>query len=336
MIRAILALLVAIQCAAVRTAAADDFYKGKTLKIISGTTAGSGTDVYARLLQQYFGRHIPGGPSVVVENMPAGNGLAAINHIYNIAAKDGTEIGLFNRSALFAPLLGDDNAKFAPERLDWIGTPGSFGDDAWVFMIRSDLPYRSFDDLRHADPPLEVAGSNVNPFIALLNTELGVKMKIVYGYANQEMALAFQRGEVNAIGNAYLSVVSTTPDLLSKHIGRILVQFGHAKRLPALADVPTARELAQGADDSALIDLADFSLTLGFPIAAPPGVPQERIATLRQAFADTMADPAYKADAERLKLAYSPKLGIDLQADLVRLAETPASVVEHYRELFKR
>jgi tripartite-type tricarboxylate transporter receptor subunit TctC len=328
-------LLLAIQLGFVRAAqAADDFYKGKTLKIFSGTTAGSGTDAYARLIQQYFGKHIPGNPSVVVENMPAGNGLAAINHIYNIAAKDGTEIGLFNRSALFAPLLGDDNAKFAPELLNWIGTPGSFGDDAWVFMVRSDLPYRSFEDLRRADPPLNVAGSNVNPFIALLYADLGVKMKIVYGYANQEMALALQRSEVDAIGNAYLSVVSTTPDLLTKNIARIMVQFGHDERLPALVGVPTGRELAHGADDSALIDLADFSLTLGFPVAAPPGVPQDRVAILRAGFADTMADAAYRADAERLMLAYSPKLGADLQADLVRLAATPASVVTRYRQLF--
>jgi tripartite-type tricarboxylate transporter receptor subunit TctC len=319
--KAALLLVIAIQFGVVRAAeAADDFFKGKNVKIFSGTTAGSGTDAYARLIQQYLGKHIPGNPSVVVENMPAGNGLAAINHIYNIAAKDGTEIGLFNRSALFAPLLGDSNAKFAPELLNWIGTPGSFGDDAWVFMIRSDLPYRSFEDLRRADPPLNVAGSNVNPFIALLYADLGVKMKIVYGYANQEMALAFQRNEVNAIGNAYLSVVSTTPDLLTKNIAR--------------AGVPTGRELAHGADDSALIDLADFSLTLGFPIAAPPGVPPDRVAVLRAGFADTMSDPAYRADAERLMLAYSPKLGADLQTDLVRLAQTPASVVERYRQLF--
>src|SRR5581483_10347542 len=111
MIRAMLAFLIAVQLVAFRAAAADDFFKGKTIKLVSGTTAGSGTDVYARLLQHYFGKHIAGNPSVVVENMPAGNGLAAINHIYNIAGKDGTEIGLFNRSALFAPLLGDDNAK---------------------------------------------------------------------------------------------------------------------------------------------------------------------------------------------------------------------------------
>src|SRR5665213_763171 len=271
-------------------ACADDFYKGKTIKLVSGTSAGSGTDAYGRILQQYLGKHIAGNPSVVVENMPAGGGLAAINHMYNIASKDGTEIGLFNRSALFSPLLGDANAKFTPELFNWIGTPASFGDDAYVFMISTALPYRSFDALRHADQPLNVGSvDNTNPFLRLLGDKLGVKMKFIYGYPSQQLAMALERGEVNAIGNAYLSVLATTPDLLRKNIARIMVQFGHTERLLALADVPTGRELAKNPDDLALVELAEFSLTLGFPVAAPPGVPQERVATLRTAFAETMS-----------------------------------------------
>ena len=316
---------------------AEDFYRGKTLKIISGTSAGSGTDVYARILQQFVSRHIPGNPTVVVQNMPAGGGLAAINHIFNVAAKDGTEIGLFNRSTVFSHLLGDSNAKFEPEKFNWIGTPASFADDAWVFMINAGLPYGTFADLLRAGAPINVGkGSTTNPFIQIIETQFGVKMKGVNGYQNQELALAFERREIDAIGNAYQSVVSTMPDLLKRNLARIVIQFGHAKRLDALKDIPTAQELAKDADQLALIKLAEISLTLGFPIAAPPEAPPANVAILRKAFEETMRDPAYKAESEKQMLAYSPKFGDELQGDLISLANTPAPIVAGYRQLFNQ
>ena len=314
--------------------AADGFYKGKIIKLISGTSAGSGTDVHARLIQEYIGRHIPDAPSVILQNMPAGGGLAAINYVYNVARKDGTEIGLFNRNGLYGPILSDKTAMFKSELFNWIGTPASYADDAWVFLMRTSLPYKSFDEMRNATIPLNVGGvSGANPFNALMQGVFGVKMKFIIGYPASELALALERGEVDGLGNGYHSVLITTPDLLNKNIVRVMMQFGHKERLPALPNVPTGRELARTSDELALIELAEFGLTLGFPVAAPPDTPAEQVEALRTAFRELMKDPDYNADAQKAQLQLSPRYGAELQDDIIKMATTPGRIVETYKSL---
>lgn len=313
--------------------AQEPFYKGKTIKLIAGTSAGSGADLQYRSIQRHLARFVPGAPNVILQNMPAAGGMAATNHVFNVADKDGTELGLFNRNTLVAPLLGDQAAKFRPDRFQWIGTPASYGDDAWVFLVRSDLAHKTLADMRDVEVPINIGGVGAqNPFIAILQSVFGIKMKFIVGYRAQELAVAFERKEVDGFGNGYQSVVASTPEIMGRKLGRIVVQFASDKRLSELSDVPTGRELSSG-EGRALIEFAEFGLSLGFPLGGPPEMPADRVAIMRAAFRDLMADAEYKAETQKLKLAYSPKLGEELQADISRMVATPDHVVQRYKEL---
>jgi tripartite-type tricarboxylate transporter receptor subunit TctC len=315
------------------TQAAEDFYKGKTLKIIAGTASGGGGyDQHARLLQRHIGKHIPGNPNVIVQNMPAGGGMAATNHVFAIAEKDGTEIGLFNRNTLFSPVLGDDLAKYKSEEFNWIGTPASYSDNAWVFFINSKLPYKKFEELRTAPTPLNI-GNIGNVIIRVMQETMGANMKIIRGYTGAQLDLAFERGEVDGQGSGYSNILSLQPHWLTDNIARIMVQFGRTTRLASLPDVPTGRELVKDADGLALLEISELPLTLGFPVAAPPGVPPERVAILRKAFQDTMNDPEYQLDNKNTKMEFSPKMGAQLQQDLLRMVKTPPEVTARYKKM---
>jgi tripartite-type tricarboxylate transporter receptor subunit TctC len=332
MLKTVAALGAAVLALTVAEAPAADFYAGKTVKIVAGTAPGGGYDTHARLIAQFLGRHIPGNPNVIVQNMPAGGGMAATNHVFAIAERDGTEIGLFNRNTLFAPMLGQDLAKYKAEQFNWIGTPASYSDNAYTFFIQSKMPYKTFDEMRKANPPINV-GNIGSVVIRVLNEALGVPMKLIGGYTGSQLDLAFERGEIDGAGSSYANLLNSHQDWIDKPLLRFMVQFGSGKRIPALADVPTARELATKDDDRQLVEFSEQPLTLGYPVAAPPGVPAERVAILRAAFKAVMEDPDYRAAGQKVKMEYSPKLGQVLQDDILRVSKTPASVTERYKKL---
>lgn len=317
-------------------ASADDFYKGATIKIVAGTGAGSAAGLHSRAIQQHLGTHVPGNPTVVLQHMPAGGGLAAANHLYNVADKSGAELGVLNRNTMFFPLFGLSNANYKPDGFEWIGTAASYRDNAWIFIYATKVKPANIEELLASNVVLNVAGIGPeNPFIAIIRTVFGVKMKFITGYKGQEMGLAFERGEVDAFGGGYNTLPSTAGSLTPEKF-RFLVQFRAGGRLPELANVPNGRELAKNPDDMALIDLAETSLTLGFPLAGPPGMPKDRVAILRTAFRDMTASEDYKALGKKMSLEYSPMLGEDLQAVLQKLAATPAPVIARYKALLGR
>jgi tripartite-type tricarboxylate transporter receptor subunit TctC len=313
--------------------AAEQFYSGKTVKIFVGSAPSTGGyDLHARMVARHLGKHIPGKPSVVVQNMPAGGGIAATNHVFAVAEKDGTEIGLFNRNTLFSPALGDDLAKYKSEEFNWLGTSASYSDNAYVFFIHGKLPYKKFEDLRTANPPLNI-GNIGNVIIRVMQETMGPNMKIIRGYTGSQMDIAFEQGEIDGQGTGYGNILSGRPHWLTDNVARIMAQFGHSKRLPALPDVPTGRELVKNPDDLALLEISELPLTLGYPMAAPPGVPADRLATLRKAFEDTMNDPEYRADSLSSKMEFSPKMGPQLQADLLKMVQTPPAVMARYKTM---
>jgi tripartite-type tricarboxylate transporter receptor subunit TctC len=321
-----------VLAAAAQGSAAEDFYKDKTIKIIVGSASGGAYDIHARLIAKVMGKHIPGNPNIVVQNMPAGGGMGATNHIFNTAAKDGTELGLFNRNSLFGPILGDNVAKYQLDRFNWIGTPASYSDNAWVFFINPQLPYKTFDEIRRANPPLNIAsGSNI--VIRVLEEGLGAKLKLIGGYAINETFIAYERQEIDGFGTGYTNILGQHPHWIEKNMVRFLAQFARTTRLPELADVPTGRELAQTPEDLALLEIAELPITLGFPVAAPPDVPADRVALLKEGFRKTMVDSEYRAEAAKAKTEYSPKYGDQLLADLKSLVTTPPSVIDRYRKL---
>lgn len=313
-------------------AVAEDFYQGKTIKLIVGASATGGYNLYARTVQRHMPKHIPGNPTIVVTNMPSGNGIAATNHVYNLADKDGTAFGLFNRYTIPLPILGNEQARYKPEEFNWLGTTASYSDNAYLFVIRAKLPQTDIAGLRKANPPLNVGNVGAAP-IEVINEALHLNLKIIHGYTGDNLDIAFENGEVDGHTTGYANMLARKSYWLEKNIARPMIQFGRETRLPALANVPTARELAETPEQLAMIKFVEAPLMIGYPFALPPGVPADRVAIMRKAFMDTMNDPEFKADLLRQSLEYTPKDGKAI-ADLISdMAKTPPAVIKRYKEL---
>jgi tripartite-type tricarboxylate transporter receptor subunit TctC len=311
---------------------ADEFYKGKTIKIIVGSSTGGGYDSYARLLARHMGKYIPGEPNIIVVNMPGADGIIAANHIYNLADRDGTIFGTFNRYVVLLKLLGSEQAKFDPDRFGWIGTTASYSDNAYLFVIRAALPHRTVQDLRDPSRPIHL-GNTGTDVPAVLKEALGLNLKLVPGYkGSDDLELAFDRGEIDGHTSGWSSILSRHEDWLSKDFIRPMIQFGRIDRLPALPDVPTARELATTPEDRALIEFAELPLLIARPFAAPPGIPADRLASLRQAFAMVMTDPHYLAEGAKQKLELTPKGGAEVSDLVTAITKAPAAVIQRYKK----
>lgn len=275
-------------------------------------------------------KYIAGNPTIVVLNMPGAGGLIAANHVANIAEKDGTVFGTFNRYSAVMPLLGSDQAKFKAEDFHWLGTTASYSDNSYLLVIRAALPHRTIADLRNPDMAIHV-GNTGTDVPAILKEALGLNIRLVSGYkGSDEMEIAFERGEVDGHTSGYNSILSRHAAWIEKGFIRPMIQFGRIDRLAALKDVPTARELAATPSDRALIEFAELPLLMARPFAAPPGVPAERVAVLRAAFMKTMDDVDYLEDGKKQKLELTPKSGAEVQAIVASLAQVEPAVVQRY------
>ena len=311
-------------------ATAQEFYQGKQIRLIVSSAAGGGYDAVARLLSRFMPRYISGAPSFVVVNMPGASGLVAANHFVNVAEKDGTVLAVLNRFAAIMPVLGNDQAKFKTEDLQWLGTTASYSDNAYLLVIRSALPHKSIDDMRNTATPLNI-GTSGTDVPAILKEALGINLKLITGYkGSEEMELAFERGEIDGHTTAYTNILQRHPTWFPSGFIRPMLQFGRADRLAPIKDVPTAREAARSPADRALIEFAELPLLLARPLAAPPGVPAARVRMLRDAFAKTMADPEHKAESERLNLELAPKSGEEVTAIIAGLTTVDRAVVQRY------
>jgi tripartite-type tricarboxylate transporter receptor subunit TctC len=330
-IRALLAALV-IAIVAPGLAAAADFYQGKTVRILVPTPPGGAYDTHARLVSTHLGKYIPGNPNVILQYMPGAGGLTETNYLYNVAEKDGLTIGVFNRYTVPAPIVGSPQAQFKPENFTWLGTTASFSDDAYILVIRTNAKAKNVDELRAANPQIIIgnAGTSLTPIV---NSALNLNLKIVEGYEKDALDLAVERGEVEGESLGYLAMLQRKKDWVEKKLVRPVLQFGRNSRLPALSDVPTARELVKTPDAKALLLLAETPLTIAYPFALPPGVPADRVAVMRKAFTDMFAAPEVKEDFDKRKVEFSPKNGDELAAIIAEIAKTPKPVIEEYNRL---
>ncbi len=250
---------------------AQDFYAGKQVRIIVSSASGGGYDAYARLLQRHMPKYIPGNPSTIVMNMPGAGGLIAANHVANIAEKDGTVFGTFNRYSAVMPLLGSDQAKFKAEDFQWLGTTASYSDNSYLLVIRAALPHKTIADLRNPDMPIHI-GNTGTDVPAILKEALGLNFKLVSGYkGSDEMEIAFERGEVDGHTSGYNSILSRHPEWIEKGFIRPVIQFGRIDRLPALKDVPTARELAQNSVGPGAGRIRRTAAAYGAAVRGTPG-----------------------------------------------------------------
>ena len=337
------ALAVVVSAALALPAQADgpaEFYEGKQISLIVGYVPGGGYDIYARLLAKHLGRYIPGSPEVVVQNMPGGNSLKAVNYLYNTAARDGTVLGMFSRNVPLIGVLGGPNVQFDARKFTWLGSSSSFVNDAYILIVRKDAPVKTIDEARRVDMPGLVLGGTTeggtgNDIPIILRDTIGLHVKQVIGYPDTPSIMrAIDRGEVNGRTVDLSSVKALRPEWLKPGSGfRVLVQFARATRHPDLPDVPTARELAKNDSARALIALAELPYALSRPVAAPPHVPADRAAVLREAFLAVHRDPAYLEEAARLKLDVSPIGGDGILTAIDRIGASPVELLEYVRKL---
>jgi tripartite-type tricarboxylate transporter receptor subunit TctC len=335
---ACVALFAAVQAQADPVA---DFYRGKQLTVVIGYGPGGGYDIYGRIMAKYIGKHIPGNPTVVVQNMPGAGSMRATNYIYEVAPKDGTYIATFARNM---PLIGllktNPNIRFDPRKFTWLGSPSTYGDDAYILWARKDTRFKTIADVLKDEEPRIVLGATGeggtgNDISLLLKDVLGLKIKLIPGYSDSgAINLAIERKELDGRFVGISSLSSTKPDWLKPDgLVRPLLQFARRERHPNYPDIPTARELAaKDARALALIEIAEMPYILSKPFAAPPGVPADRAAALQKAFMAANADPEYIQEAQKLGIDISPIDGAGVMEILERLAKTPPELLDFMRE----
>jgi tripartite-type tricarboxylate transporter receptor subunit TctC len=326
--------ILALTSGHVRAESVADFYKGKTITLVISSAAGGGFDAYSRLLSRHIARHIPGQPGIVVQNMPGAGSLRALNYIANVAPHDGTVISDADSTMPFYKLLEGENAKFDPYRLNWIG---SISKADFVCVAFHDRPFKTIEDAMKT--PLRVSGSGAAGWRIFLprlyNIVAGTKFQVIMGYNGAEALLAMERGEVDGNCPAIDTLSGTKPDWLRDKKLTFLIQFA-LEAAPELKDVPLAIDHIKNPDDRAAMQLILSQQLTGRPYVAPPDVPADRLAALREAFDETMKDPEFLADAERVKISVNPLSSVEMKALLDRAYGTPPAVIAHARDLSAR
>ena len=304
---------------------AAEFYAGRNLNLVIGYSVGGGYDLYARLLARYFAKYMPGSPTIVPQSMPGAGSLKAVMYLSSIAPKDGTTFGTFGRSLVLEPLFS--GAKFDPRKLSWLG---SITQDVTMCVSWSSSPIKTWDDLmtKNARMGGQAAGSDPDVFASILKNLFGSNLRLITGYpGNNEMALALERGELDGFcGLSYSSLTSRHPDWVRDHKINILVQAS-ADGAPNDIQAP---QLASKTDDPkklAALKMILSTQALARPYAAPPNVAPDRLAALRDAFMKTVADPEFKAEADKLGLDVSPVPSTTIDSTLAVIYGQPPEVI---------
>jgi tripartite-type tricarboxylate transporter receptor subunit TctC len=312
-----------------------DFYKGRTINLYIGYSVGGAYDVYARQIARAMGRHIPGNPTIVPQNMEGAGSLRAANYIYTRAPKDGTAIATFARGAAFYPLMGLQGATFDATKMNWLGSANNETSlcVAWAATGITDI-----DALKTREMTAGGTGPSDDTvqFVKVINGTVGTRMRPVTGYpGGGDVLLAMERGEVQGrCGWSYSSLLSTRKSWIADHKINILLQLGLHKH-PDLPDVPLVMDLPLAADKKAILRLVFARQVMGRPYAAPPGIPADRLAALRDAFMATLKDPEFLADADKAQLEIVPVAGEEVQKLVTDLYRTPPSVAKQAGELLK-
>jgi tripartite-type tricarboxylate transporter receptor subunit TctC len=318
--------------------AQDNFFAGKTVRIVVGSSPGGGYDYWARLLARSMAKYIPGNPEVVVQNMPGGGSLVATNYVYGVAKPDGLTLGMPNQSVYMAQVVADKEARFDAQKFNWIGSPDR---NPTVLYIRADAPYKSMDDVIKAKAPPKCGGSGRDSasLIFALEDLIGAKFEVVLGYqGGSQTDLAVERGEVVCRSMGLGAHFSRQPFTLWHHkdFDRHLLQSGR-KRDDRATDTPTIHELMDRYKTSELGRQLATVLTagenFGHPMMAPPGVPPDRVKLLRDAYTKTLRDPALLADVKKQEYDFDPVSGEELQALAKTVVNQPAPIVERLKKI---
>ncbi len=328
-VRFVVATALLIAAAAAPAKAQDSvaaFYKGKQLRLIVGSSVGGGYDLYSRALARHMVNHIPGNPSIIVQNQPAAGGILSANQLSTQGPKDGTAFAAPLNGIVTAPMLVG-GTQFDVNKLNWIG---SIQREAYVAFIWHTAPVSHITEMATKELLVgsTTVGTTMNDFPLLLNDLLGYKFKLVRGYkGTPEINIATERGEIHGNAGVGLASVKTlSQKWIDEKKIRFLVQYNMQPE-PELKGVPMVMELAKTDTQRTAMRLLFARTEYARPYFLPPDVPAERVQALRRAFDATMKDPAFIVDARKLQLEISPMTGEDLQTLVADLTRTPPEIV---------
>ena len=309
-------------------AAVARFYKGRNVQLYIGYSAGGGYDIYARVLARHMGKHIPGSPTIVPQNMPGAGSLRLANYLYNVAPKDGTAFATFARGMATEPLLGGQGTQFDARKFTWLG---SVTDEVSVCAFWSTSGIKTWDDMLTKAYTVGGTGSasDTDVFPNAMKRIFDLKLKLVTGFpGGSDVVLALERGEVNGrCGWSWSSLVSRSKRLYDEKQIDIPVQLALHKH-EDLPNVPVIVDLTQDPQKLAALKLIFARQTMARPYVAPPGLPVERAQALRTAFEETMKDPEFIAEAQKTDLEVHPVSGAEIDKLLNELYATPPDVVK--------
>jgi tripartite-type tricarboxylate transporter receptor subunit TctC len=320
--------------ASLRADAVADFYRDKSIDLSIGFGPGGGFDSYARLLARHLGNFIPGNPTVVPRNMPGGGGLVVVNYLYNVAPRDGRNLAIFGPFNAMEPLFGNAAAKFDPAKFTWIGNMNLEVEGCGVWRTAG---IKTLSDLQTRLTRFGSSGkaSTTNRSTLALKSLIGVKAQVIQGYrGSRDINIAMQRGEVDAMcGISVSSAIAEWHENLKNGDMKIMVQLG-LKNHPFFGDAANIYDHIKSEADRQVAEFIFRPNEVGRPIAAPPGLPPDRAAALREAFARTMRDPAFLADAEKRRLLIDPMPGQEISQLFARLQQQPKAIAERAKAIF--
>jgi tripartite-type tricarboxylate transporter receptor subunit TctC len=307
-----------------------DFYKGKTLRIVVGVGVGSGYDINARALARHLSAHIPGNPTVIVQNQPGAGSLIMTNQLYTAGPFDGTVIGASFNGLPTTPLLAPAGARFEAVKLNWIGSTNR---ETQAMYVWHTAPIMTLNDLYTKEMIVgaQAPGSTQYDYPMLAKELFGMKFKVITGYeATPKIHLAMERGEVHGTWANWSTLKAIASNWLDEKKVRILAQWA-LKKNPEMPDVPMFLDVAKTETDRQALMLALGRLEFGRPFFMPPNVPAARVAAVRRAFDAVMKDKAFLEEADKLKIEVDPLTGEQVAALVEQLYKTPLETVARVR-----
>ncbi len=305
----------------------EEFYKKTQLSVYVGSGAGGGFDEIARVFSLHFARHLPGQPSPIVKNMPGAGGLLNVNFMYASAPRDGSAIAAPFNTVFMLPLFGDPAAKFDARKFTWIG---SLDKQTGTCVVWHTSDIKTLADASKREVQVGATGVNATPaiFSNMMNTLFGTRFKVISGYTTNEMRFALERGETEGVcGLAWQTYKAVQPGWIENKQIRPIAQMGLVKNRD-LPDVPLAIDMLKDPTDRRVFELVVLPQEFGRPFIAPPGVPADRAAAMIKAFAQTLTDPAFLADAAKIRLSLDPLTGEEIMRLLDEAHGAPKGVIE--------
>jgi tripartite-type tricarboxylate transporter receptor subunit TctC len=312
-------------------ARADDFYKGKSISLIIASNVSGGYDTYGRLLARHIGKHLPGNPAIVTQNMPGAGGVRAANFLYTLAPKDGTAFGIFDQAMFLDQLLGVPGLRGDVRQFNWIGRMMS---NSSVLFAWHTAAVKKIEDAFTHELIVAAPGSNSRLNWTALNALAGTKFKLLTGYEGPATAkIAMERGEVEALSLPWGVLRAENPEWLAEHKINLLLQTGLEKNAD-LPDLPRMVDLGKTDEDRKVLEIFAAPSQVGRSFAAPPGLPKERVEELRNAFTAVVKDPEFLDEVAKLGFDLDPLPGADLQAFFAK-ADYPPALLDRAKEVAK-